>query len=62
MTVPLAFSYIRFSHPSQREGDSLRRQTKAAEEWAERNAVALDASVTLHDLGKSAHGPKPNCL
>src|SRR5688500_15449393 len=50
-----AFSYIRFSHPSQIKGDSLRRQTEAAAAWCKRNGVQLDASVTLHDLGKSAY-------
>ena len=29
-----AFSYIRFSSPEQAKGDSFRRQTDAAEEWA----------------------------
>lgn len=50
----LAYSYIRFSHPSQAEGDSLRRQTEAAAEWCQRNGVTLDKSTTLHDLGRSA--------
>ena len=54
MSRPTAYSYIRFSHPSQSEGDSLRRQTKAAEDWAARNEVLLDTSTTLHDLGTSA--------
>jgi DNA invertase Pin-like site-specific DNA recombinase len=52
---PLAFSYVRFSHPDQAKGDSLRRQTEAAAAWCEKNHVALDASLTLHDLGKSAY-------
>jgi DNA invertase Pin-like site-specific DNA recombinase len=51
----LAYSYVRFSHPSQAEGDSLRRQTVAAREWCERNGVCLDTATTLHDLGKSAY-------
>jgi DNA invertase Pin-like site-specific DNA recombinase len=51
----LAYSYVRFSHPSQAEGDSLRRQTEAAREWCERNGVRLDSATTLHDLGKSAY-------
>jgi DNA invertase Pin-like site-specific DNA recombinase len=49
-----AFSYVRFSHPSQAAGDSLRRQTEATEDWCRRNGVSLDTSLTLHDLGKSA--------
>src|SRR4051812_20709554 len=50
----LAFSYIRFSHPDQAKGDSLRRQTKAPREWCERNGAHLDETTTLRDLGKSA--------
>lgn len=52
--APVAYSYVRFSHPDQAKGDSLRRQTKDTEAWCERNGAALDASTTLHDLGKSA--------
>ncbi|MBL8798762.1 MAG: recombinase family protein [Planctomycetia bacterium] len=52
---PVAFSYIRFSTPEQRKGDSLRRQTEAAAAWCSRNNVRLDESTTLHDLGKSAY-------
>jgi DNA invertase Pin-like site-specific DNA recombinase len=51
---PLAYSYIRFSSPEQAKGDSLRRQTEAAADWCQRNHIALDTTVTLHDLGKSA--------
>jgi DNA invertase Pin-like site-specific DNA recombinase len=51
---PLAFSYIRFSLPSQAQGDSLRRQTAATEAWCARNGVRLDTSTTLRDLGRSA--------
>src|SRR5438552_11831218 len=54
-TSTLAYSYVRFSHPSQAEGDSLRRQTEAARQWCERNGVRLDTTTTLHDLGKSAY-------
>ncbi len=50
-----AFSYIRFSHPDQAKGDSLRRQTEAAAAWCERNGVGLDATTTLRDLGRSAY-------
>jgi DNA invertase Pin-like site-specific DNA recombinase len=53
--TPIAFSYIRFSTPEQKKGDSLRRQTKAAADWCERNNVRLDTSRTYHDLGKSAY-------
>jgi DNA invertase Pin-like site-specific DNA recombinase len=50
-----AFSYIRFSTKQQRAGDSLRRQTEAAQAWCDRNNVQLDTSTTYHDLGKSAY-------
>lgn len=53
-TTPAAYSYIRFSHPEQAKGDSLRRQTEAARAWCERNGIHLDTSLSLHDLGKSA--------
>ena len=53
--APVAISYIRFSPPEQQKGDSLRRQTEAAVDWCRRHNVALDASTTLHDLGRSAY-------
>jgi DNA invertase Pin-like site-specific DNA recombinase len=49
-----AFSYVRFSHPEQAKGDSVKRQTEAAETWCTKHGVALDKTITLHDLGKSA--------
>jgi DNA invertase Pin-like site-specific DNA recombinase len=54
LTDPLAYSYIRFSTPEQRKGDSLRRQLQATREWCERHKVRLDDSTTFKDLGKSA--------
>jgi DNA invertase Pin-like site-specific DNA recombinase len=54
MPAAVAYSYVRFSHPSQAEGDSLRRQTEAAQDWCRRNGVHFDPNLTLHDLGKSA--------
>ncbi len=51
----VAYSYIRFSHPAQAEGDSLRCQTEAAAAWCGRNGVRLDTQTTLHDLGRSAY-------
>ncbi|WP_425987069.1 recombinase family protein [Brevundimonas sp. TWP1-2-1b1] len=52
MTVK-AYSYLRFSSAAQAEGDSLRRQLKAAMEWAaERPEIELDTSA--RDLGVSA--------
>jgi DNA invertase Pin-like site-specific DNA recombinase len=52
---PLAYSYVRFSHPDQRKGDSLHRQTEATAAWCGRNGAALDESTTYRDLGKSAY-------
>jgi DNA invertase Pin-like site-specific DNA recombinase len=52
--APVAYSYVRFSHPDQARGDSLRRQTEAAREWCARKKITLDTSTTLRDLGKSA--------
>jgi DNA invertase Pin-like site-specific DNA recombinase len=52
--IPLAVSYLRFSHPDQMKGDSIRRQTALTEAWCDRNKVRLDASLSLRDLGVSA--------
>jgi DNA invertase Pin-like site-specific DNA recombinase len=54
MSESRAFSYVRFSTPEQLKGDSLRRQVEGTEAWCRRNGVALDTSLTLRDLGKSA--------
>src|SRR5262245_32115455 len=53
-TQATAYSYVRFSHPDQAKGDSLRRQTEAAAKWCKGNKVRLDTSTTFRDLGKSA--------
>src|SRR5262245_34130853 len=53
-STDLGYSYIRFSHPSQAEGDSLRRQTEATAVWCKRNNVTLDTSLSLCDAGVSA--------
>ncbi|NMF88331.1 recombinase family protein [Aromatoleum petrolei] len=51
-----AYSYIRFSTPSQSGGDSFRRQTEIAREYAELNGLEL-ADLKFTDLGRSAfHG------
>jgi DNA invertase Pin-like site-specific DNA recombinase len=54
-TRVFAYSYIRFSHPDQAKGDSLRRQTELRDAWLARNKVALDASLTLEDKGVSGY-------
>ena len=55
---PPAYSYIRFSHPDQAAGDSLRRQTEKAEAYCRRRGWALDRTLTLRDLGVSAYRGK----
>jgi DNA invertase Pin-like site-specific DNA recombinase len=51
--MPKAFSYLRFSTPEQMKGDSFRRQTTLAQEYAARNHLDLDDNLTFHDLGVS---------
>lgn len=46
------YSYIRFSTPEQARGDSLRRQTAAADLWCAERGLMLDTS--LRDEGVSA--------
>ncbi|AIC25522.1 resolvase/recombinase protein [Rhizobium etli bv. mimosae str. IE4771] len=48
-----AYSYIRFSTPEQMKGDSLRRQTAAAELYAKTHGLALD-DKSFEDFGISA--------
>ncbi|WP_076568243.1 recombinase family protein [Janthinobacterium sp. TND4EL3] len=49
----LAYSYIRFSHSSQRHGGSLERQDTTAAEYAARKGLTLDTELDMRDLGKS---------
>src|SRR5690242_14410049 len=51
--APSVYSYIRFSTPEQKLGDSLRRQVEAAKGWAARRGLQFDE--TLRDEGKSAY-------
>jgi DNA invertase Pin-like site-specific DNA recombinase len=46
-----AFSYIRFSSPEQAKGDSFRRQSEKAQDWAKENGYQIIKS--LEDLGVS---------
>ncbi|PTP81156.1 recombinase family protein [Vibrio splendidus] len=48
-----AYLYIRFSSKQQEQGDSVRRQEKAAHEWCKVNEVEL-SDMTFEDLGVSA--------
>jgi DNA invertase Pin-like site-specific DNA recombinase len=50
---PLVISYLRFSTPEQLKGDSKRRQTDLAAQWAEQNGLKI--SESLSDLGISAY-------
>lgn len=52
--APRAYSYLRFSTPEQSKGDSLRRQTALAEEYAKQHGLTLDSELRLRDLGVSA--------
>src|ERR1700680_1325770 len=49
-----AYSYLRFSTSEQMRGDSYRRQTQLALEYAERRGLELDTTLSLNDLGVSA--------
>lgn len=49
-----AYSYLRFSTPDQMRGDSFRRQTELAQEYALKHKLELDDQLTFHDLGVSA--------
>src|SRR5262249_39968820 len=51
---PVAYSYIRFSHPDQAKGDSLRRQTEKRDAWLKKTGAVLDTSLSLQDKGVSA--------
>lgn len=48
-----AYSYIRWSHPEQTKGDSLRRQLEATKEYCQENGLVLDESLNLTDKGRS---------
>src|SRR5262245_24648810 len=50
----IAYSYVRFSHPDQAQGDSLRRQQEGAVAYCQRKGWTLDESLSLRDLKLSA--------
>lgn len=54
MAKDKAYSYVRFSTPEQAAGDSLRRQTEGARQYAAANGLELDETLTIQDLGISA--------
>jgi DNA invertase Pin-like site-specific DNA recombinase len=51
----LAISYLRCSTPEQTQGDSVRRQIAAAEDYAKRHGFELDRSISFHDEGLSGY-------
>ena len=53
-TAPLLYSYERMSTPEQMAGDSLRRQSQAAKDFATRHGYVL-AEFAVQDLGVSAY-------
>jgi DNA invertase Pin-like site-specific DNA recombinase len=50
-----AYSYLRFSTPEQQKGDSFRRQTALAANYARKHGLELDDKLTYRDLGVSAY-------
>src|SRR4051794_16222922 len=54
-TRPKAYSYLRFSTPEQEEGDSVRRQSSLAEQYARAHGLDLDDRLKFHDKGVSAY-------
>jgi Site-specific recombinases, DNA invertase Pin homologs len=52
--MPKAYSYLRFSTPDQMRGDSFRRQSTLARDYAAKHGLELDETLTFHDLGVSA--------
>lgn len=50
----VAYSYLRFSTPEQAKGDSRRRQSALAEDYARRHDLLLDKGLSFRDLGVSA--------
>jgi len=55
---PLAISYLRFSTPEQGKGDSLRRQSRKAEEYAKAHGLELTDDLSFEDRGVSAYRGK----
>lgn len=52
--MPKAYSYLRFSTAEQAKGDSYRRQTQQAEQYAAEHGLEFDDTLKYHDLGVSA--------
>jgi DNA invertase Pin-like site-specific DNA recombinase len=52
--APRAYSYVRFSTPSQAAGASQQRQTERAAKYAQDHGLTLDTELNMTDLGVSA--------
>ena len=57
-TKTRAYSYVRFSTPSQAAGASLQRQTEKAAKYALDHGLTLDTELSMTDLGVSANRGK----
>jgi len=53
-----AYSYIRFSTPSQQEGASFQRQMEKATKFALDHGLTLDTELNMMDIGVSAYRGK----
>jgi DNA invertase Pin-like site-specific DNA recombinase len=52
--APRAYSYVRFSTPSQAAGASLQRQAEKAAKYALEHGLTLETELNMTDLGVSA--------
>ena len=52
---PLCISYIRFSTPEQIKGNSLKRQLRLSQEYADKHGLIFDERFNFKDLGLSAY-------
>lgn len=52
------YSYLRFSDAKQAAGASSERQQAYAKEWARKNGLTLDESLSMRDEGLSAYHQK----
>jgi DNA invertase Pin-like site-specific DNA recombinase len=53
-----AYSYVRFSTPSQQEGASFQRQMEKATKFALEHGLTLDTELNMMDIGVSAYRGK----
>lgn len=55
MTTTKVYSYLRFSSKRQEKGQSIERQSNAAELWAREHGYVLDTALSMSDHGLSAY-------